>query len=184
MGEEYGFWRKTDYGVGLVQEYSELIIYSAVAFLIPFLLAHPQLVVGIVVNAALVLAALNTKDYKLLPVVMLPSIAVLARGLIFGPFTMFLIYLIPFIWIGNAILVYAFKELKLKRKMNSIVTLLIGATAKMVFLFLAALLLVKTGVIPAPFLLTMGVFQLSTALAGGVIALGIHEAKKKLSASN
>ncbi|MGV8163096.1 MAG: hypothetical protein ACP5N2_07225 [Candidatus Nanoarchaeia archaeon] len=180
MGEEYEFWSRTDYAVGFVQEYSELVIYSALAFLIPFLLAHPQIVVGVVVNAALVLSALNMKDYKLLPVIMLPSIAVLSRGLIFGPFTMFLIYLIPFIWIGNSILVYAFKELKLKRKMNSVFTLLIGATAKTVFLFLCALLLVKTGVIPAPFLVTMGVFQLYTALAGGAIALGIHEAKKKL----
>ncbi|MGV8168449.1 MAG: hypothetical protein ACP5N3_00165 [Candidatus Nanoarchaeia archaeon] len=183
MDEEYGFWNRTDYNLGFMQQYVELFIYSALAFLVPFTLGHPQLIVGILVNAALVLAALNLKDYKLLPVIMLPSIAVLSRGMIFGPFTIFLIYMIPFIWIGNIILVYAFKELKLKRKMNSIVTLIIGAGAKTLFLFLCALLLVKTGMIPAPFLVSMGVLQLYTALLGGILALGIHETKKRVNAA-
>jgi hypothetical protein len=160
-----------------------MFIYSALAFLTPFLIGHPQLFVGVIVNAALVLAALNLKDYKLLPVIMIPSIGVLSRGVIFGSFTIFLIYMIPFVWIGNAIFVYAFKELKLKRNMNSIATLLIGAVAKTIFLFTAALILVKTGVIPAPFLVSMGVLQLYTAIIGGLIALGIHEAKKKMNES-
>jgi hypothetical protein len=174
------FWNRRDYNIGLIQENIELLVYSALAFLIPFTLGHPQLVVGILVNAAIVLASLNLKNYKLLPVIILPSIAVLSRGLIFGPFTMFLIYMIPFIWIGNFILLYAFRELKLKRKMNSIVTLIIGAVAKTAFLFGVAFLLVNLNVIPALFLTTMGLLQLYTALAGGALALGIHEAKKKM----
>lgn len=174
------FWNKQDYNIGLIQENIELIIYSMLAFLVPFTIGHPQIVVGILVNAAIVLAALNLKNYKLLPVIILPSIAVLSRGLILGPFTMFLIYMIPFIWIGNFILLYAFRELKLKRKMNSILTLVIGAVAKTTFLFGVALLLVNLNVIPAIFLTSMGVLQLYTALAGGAIALGIHEMKKKM----
>ncbi|MFA6073634.1 MAG: hypothetical protein WC758_05965 [Candidatus Woesearchaeota archaeon] len=180
MVDNYGFWGQTEYNLSFMQQNVELLIYSALAFLTPFLIGHPQMVVGVLVNAALVLATLNIKDYRLLPVIMLPSLAVLSRGVIFGPFTIFLIYMIPFVWIGNTILVYAFKELKLKRKINSIITLIIGAALKTVFLFSVAFILVKSGVIPAPFLVSMGLLQLYTALIGGGIALGIHEAKKRI----
>lgn len=189
-GEEYsfenykrkGFWNLSEYNLSALQENIELIIYSALAFLVPFTIGHPQLVVGILVNTAIVLAALNLKNAKLLPVLILPSIAVLSRGLIFGPFTVFLIYMIPFIWIGNFILLAAFRELKLKRKLGSVPTLIIGSVAKAFFLYTCALILVLTGVLPNIFLSTMGLFQLYTAFAGGMIAIGIHEAKKKLAA--
>jgi hypothetical protein len=177
------FWNLSDYNLSMFQENIELLIYSALAFFVPFVIGHPQLVVGILVNTSIVLAALNLKNYKLLPVIMLPSIAVLSRGLIFGPFTVFLIYMIPFIWIGNFILLAAFRELKLKRNVNSVATLIIGSVAKAFFLFTCALILVGTGVLPNIFLTTMGLFQLYTALAGGAIALGIQEAKKRIVAS-
>jgi len=179
QSSENKFWKITDYNLNAFQENIELLIYSNIAFLVPFLLGQPQLLVGTLVNAAIVLAALNLKNAKLLPIVMLPSIAVLSRGLIFGPFTMFLLYMIPFIWIGNFILLASFKELKLKRKLNSITTLIIGAGAKAGFLFATAFVLVKTGVLPSFFLTSMGVTQLYTALAGGALAIGIHEVKKK-----
>jgi hypothetical protein len=174
------FWTVQEYTLSNVQENIELIFYSLLAFFIPFVMGHPQLLVGIIVNAAIVLAALNMKGYKLLPVILLPSVAVLSRGLIFGPFTMFLIYLIPFIWAGNFILLYAYRELKLKRKMNSIMTIIIGAGAKTAFLFGIAFILVQLEIIPIIFLSTMGLLQLYTALAGGTLALGIHETKKYL----
>lgn len=174
------FWNLSEYNMSALQENTEMVIYSALAFLVPFAIGHPQLVVGILVNAAIVLAALNLKNAKLLPVVMLPSIAVLSRGLIFGPFTIFLIYLIPFIWIGNFILLAAFRELKLKRKLNSVLTLVIGAGAKALFLFAFAFILVKAGILPQVFLTSMGALQIYTSLVGGALALGVHEAKKKL----
>jgi hypothetical protein len=93
---------------------------------------------------------------------------------------MFLIYMIPFIWIGNFILLATIRELKLKRKLNSVATLIIGAGAKTAFLFGVAFVLVSLGVIPAIFMTTMGLLQLYTALAGGALALGIHELKKKM----
>jgi hypothetical protein len=74
-----------------------LAIYIVASFALPFLLGHPQLLVGILVNAFLVLGALHMKKYSLLPLIMLPSLGVLARGVVFGPFTMFLVYMIPLI---------------------------------------------------------------------------------------
>ncbi len=177
---EFECVNKQDYYMGFKQEYVEMIVYSALSFFLPFLIGHPQIVVGIGVNAALILSALNVRGYKILPVIIFPSLGVLTKGLIFGPFTWFLVYMIPFIWVGNAVLVYAFKRLYLHKEMNRWITLVIGSVAKMVFLFVTAFILVKLSVLPALFLTTMGVFQLYTALAGGTVAFGLHLVKKKV----
>ena len=170
-----------DYALRNVNEYFEMIIYSAVCFFLPLMMGHPQIVVGVIVNAMLITSALNLKGYKLWPVILLPSLGALSRGVLFGPFTIFLVYMIPSIWIGNAILVYTFKIMKLEMEKNYVFTLIIGALLKTGFLFLTALALFKLGVIPVLFLTTMGLFQLWTALAGGAVAFGIHYAKKRLS---
>jgi hypothetical protein len=168
-----------DYVLGNVHQYFEMIVYTAVCFFLPLLMGHPQIVVGIVVNSMLVLSALNLKGAKLLPVILVPSLGVLTRGLLFGPFTIFLVYMIPFIWIGNAILVFAFKWMRLHLRWNYALTLGIGAGVKSGFLFLSALVMYKLGFVPVIFLTAMGLMQLWTALAGGAAAYGIQAAKKK-----
>ena len=95
-----------------------VIIFSALCFAVPFLIGHPQLFVGSVVNAALVFAALHFKKYQILPIIILPSLAVATRGLVFGPFTIFLVYLIPFIWLGNMALVWGIKYFSFQRKLH------------------------------------------------------------------
>jgi len=169
-----------EYSLPRLQEYVEMAIYATIAFSLPFLLGHEQLLVGAVVNCALVLAALNLKGARLLPVIILPSIGAYLAGLIFGVASTALLYMIPFIWAGNAVLVVAIKYFVLDKKTNRVAALGIGATAKAAFLFLAAFALLSFGMVPAVFLTAMGVFQLATALAGGAAALALHEAKKKL----
>lgn len=176
-------FNRQDYNMNLSQEYLELIIYSFICFLIPFLFGHSQWIMGVLVNATLILSALNLRSKMLIPAIMLPSLAVLASGIIFDQFTHFLVFMIPFIWIGNTILVYSFKKLKLKKKMNSFIVLIIGGGMKTLFLFSAAFILYKLSLIPAIFLTTMGLFQLYTVITGGILALGIHSLKKKISLS-
>jgi hypothetical protein len=182
--DEYGneVVQVTRYGqiLSFLQRYSEAAFYLCVCFFVPFLIGHPQWLVGILVNAALVLSALNLRRWLLLPVIMLPSIAVLSRGLVFGPFTQFLIYMIPCIWLGNAIYVYCFKRLRVEEKMNAFTVLVIGSAAKASVLFVAALLLHSFGLLPVLFLSSMGLFQLWTALAGGTLALGIQSARERI----
>ncbi len=172
--------RLQDYALGYAFENIEMVVYSVVCFFVPFFMGHPQLAVGIAVNAALVAAALNVRSYKLLPVIMLPSLGVLSRGVIFGPFSKFLVYMIPFIWVGNAILVFSFKHFKLQKKYSYFNTLVIGSLLKSGFLFLCALILVKMSIVPVMFLAAMGAVQAGTAFAGGTAAYAIHEAKKSL----
>lgn len=169
-----------EYKLGHIAENFEMIVYSAVCFFLPLFIGHPQIVVGIVVNTMLITSALNLKGYKLLPVILLPSLGALSRGVLFGPFIIYLVYMIPFIWIGNAILVYTFKWLKLHLQKNYLLTMIVGAGLKSGFLFLSALVLFKLGIIPVMFLTAMGIVQLTTALGGGVAAYMAHYAKKRL----
>ena len=169
-----------DYKLEYRQELFEIALYTVVSFFLPFFVGHPQIVVGVLVNTFLITSALNVKGTKLLPVIIAPALGALSRGALFGPFTIFLVYMIPFIWIGNSILVFAFKWLNLGNKLNRWVTLLIGSAAKAGFLFGVAYLLVSLKVLPALFLTTMGIFQLYTAILGGIVALGFQSAKKKL----
>ncbi|MBN2459274.1 hypothetical protein JXB28_03230 [Candidatus Woesearchaeota archaeon] len=166
-----------------LEENLQMIAYSLVSFFVTFLIGHPQLAVGIAVNAALILGATYLKGHKLLPIILLPSLGVLARGLIFGPFTMLLIYMIPFIWLSNALFAYGFKylmrrKLEKKNQVANVVMPILPAAIKTAFLFTSALILVKLAVLPTIFLTTMGILQLVTALAGGTIAVGIIKAKE------
>ena len=163
-----------DYALSNIWQNFELIVYSAVCFFTPLFIGHPQIVVGVLVNTALILAALNLKGAKVLPVILLPSLGVLSKGIIFGPLTIFLVYFIPFIWISNSLLVFAFKFFKLRYKLNYFVTLFLGIVFKCSFLFGAALILYKLSIVPAMFLSAMGFMQIITAAIGGIIAFGIH----------
>ena len=171
-----------EYSLSHVQEYAEMAIYSVIAFSLPFVLGHEQLLVGSVVNCVLVLAALNLRGMRLLPVIILPSIGAYLAGLIFGAASSALLYMIPFIWLGNAVLVLCIKYFILDKKTNRVAALCIGATAKAAFLFLSALALLSFSMVPAVFLTAMGVFQIMTAAIGGAAALALQEGKRRFAA--
>ncbi len=144
----------------------ELYGLAFMGFLIPFLIGHPQLLVGVCVNALIIRSALSMSARKALPVLVMPSLGALARGIIFGPYTVYLVYLTPFIWTGNFILFQAFR-LKGKRDWNYPQTILGGAALKAGFLFSSAYILYSTGLIPKVFLAAMGAMQFTTAFVAG-----------------
>ena len=165
------------------QEYVEMILYAIVAFSLPFVLGHEQLLVGSAVNCALVLSALNLKGARLLPVIILPSVGAFLAGLVFGSLTPALLYMMPFIWAANALLVVCIKYFLLDKKTNRVAALGAAATAKAAFLFLAAFALLSFDMVPAAFLSAMGIFQLATALLGGSAALALQMGKRRLLAA-
>jgi hypothetical protein len=184
MGFGYSFISdslfRQEYSLTRAQEYVEMFLYSVIAFSLPFVLGHEQLLVGSAVNCALVLAALNLKGARLLPVIILPSIGALLAGMVFGAASSSLLYMVPFIWAGNALLVVCIKYFVLDKKTNRVAALGIGATAKAAFLFVSALALLSFGMVPAAFLAAMGVFQLATALLGGASAMALQMGKRRL----
>jgi len=174
---------KQEYELTEIRENIEMFLYGVISVSLPFVLGHPQFLVGSAVNCALVLAAFNLKGKRLLPLIVLPAIGAYLAGYLFGTATSALLYLIPFIWVGNAILVYSIKEWVLNKKMNRVAALVGGSIAKAAFLFTVAFILYSLALIPAAFLTAMGILQLTTALAGGAAALVLQEGKKRFVAS-
>lgn len=156
----------------VLQSRTLLIAFTLLSFLsfaIPFSLGHPQIIVGSIVNASLFLSAIFLPEKFIYPVILMPSLAVLSRGIIFGPLTPFLVLMIPFIWVGNWLLVFVFKKVfNLYR--SDWLAIFMAALLKFIFLFSAANLMFKLNLVPKIFLTTMGVLQFVTASLGGVLA--------------
>jgi hypothetical protein len=148
-------------------------IISVVSFFTSFLLGHPQWLVGTIVNAGLFLSAIYLPKKYFLPIAIFPSLGVLARGLVFGPFTAFLIYFLPFIWAGNLVLILLFRFIYSKIFHNFGIAAITSAIVKFAVLFLTANAYFKFNFAPAVFLQLMGLNQLATALAGGAIGFVI-----------
>src|SRR5574340_1169122 len=130
-------------------------VFYFFAFLIPFALSGPQILTGTIVNVLLYIAAakLNKKSWLLISA--LPSLGAFSHGIIFGPLTFFLFYFLPFIWIGNLILMYIYKQNR---------NFILASAAKTVFLFVTANIYFYFHVVPKLFVTTMGLLQLETAI--------------------
>jgi hypothetical protein len=170
------------YNLKNIEENIQMVLLSCIGFFLPFILGHPQILVGIIVNAMLIVGATYLKGHKLLPIILLPSLGVLTAGVLFGTYTIYLLYLIPFIWLGNAIYVYTYKHFnsethKLK---NNALGIGIASILKAGFLFGITFLLVQLAIVPSMFLTAMGMLQLTTALIGGVVAVGIVKTREKI----
>jgi len=141
---------------------------SVLSFSISFSLGQPQWLIGTAVNACLFLAIIFLPKKSILPLIILPSLGVLSRGMIFGSFTIFLAYFLPFIWLSNFILIKVFE--KLLSRLSYFSAVLIAATAKFLFLITVANIFFNFSLVPKVFLQLMGINQFLTALAGGVIS--------------
>ena len=171
MKSIYATLMKREYKFSGEMDFAQLVVFSFLAFSIPFFFPHPQLVTGVIVNAFLVFAALGMGGRNVLPVVMLPSIGAIANGLLFGPLTIFLVYMVPFIWIGNFLLVFGIKHFMQEAGRSFAEAGAASALLKAGAIFLPAYLLYLGGVLPEALLLPMGAVQLATAV-GGVIVVG------------
>lgn len=144
------------------------LIFPVLAFSIPFILSGPQWLTGTFVNCYLFLYVSSlSQKYKTLAII-LPSIAALLHGAVFGPFTPFLIYFLPFIWLGNLILVSIFERTK---SLNYSLRIILSSISKSVFLLSFAFIYVGLGIVPKLFMTSMGLIQLLTALLGGFLSL-------------
>ncbi len=145
------------------------IVLTIGAFLAPLLVSGPQWLTGSLVNFFLLAFASELPKKNILPIVVIPSLGAVAHGVLFGSFTPFLLYFLPFIWIGNFILVTVFKNVS--ATISPFVGILVGSIAKVVVMYLAAVVFFQLSIVPAFFLTSMGIVQLYTALAGGALLL-------------
>src|SRR4030042_6956804 len=145
------------------------LAFIAFAVIFPALLAHTptnQWITGTVVNALLFLAVWRVGVANAILVAALPSSIALARGLLPAPMAV----LIPYIILSNIILIAAFYTLK-KYPLAGIIA---SSFLKFLFLFAVTSYFVK---VATPLLVMMHWPQLFTALAGGLIAVGIIKSK-------
>ncbi|MFH0956817.1 MAG: hypothetical protein V1813_03070 [Candidatus Aenigmatarchaeota archaeon] len=149
---------------------TEAAILYAIVFLSPLLVGHPQDAVGIIVNGALVFAALRLPVKRAVPVIVIPVLGVLARALVFGPFPPFLPVTILLALAGNAILVSLI--IAVKRKWLNLAA---GIITKSAFMFLCTTALVSLSILPAAVLAVMGLFQFYTAAVGGAAVMLVLE---------
>ena len=145
---------------------------------------NSQLIVGSIVNTALIVSAINLKGWKkILFVVTMPSISTILSGYIFGPLSMPMIYMIPAIWLGNFALVYSYKFIMLAKNKNYFVTGIVGIIIKVAIIFGYFSILKLFGIFPEKAIATlqksMSVIQLATATIGMLISFGIYKLEKK-----
>lgn len=172
MKERFAFLQESEYSFAAEREFLVFAGLCFLSFLIPILLPNPQLLTGAVVNSLIVASALHFGWRKMLPVIVLPSMGAVAAGVLFGSFTIYLLYMAPFIWAGNFILAAAVKYFAFAKK-SFLSGAVLGAGAKAAFLFCSAYALFSFGIVPAVFLTAMGIMQLFTALAGSALGKGL-----------
>lgn len=143
------------------------IMLGMAIFTIPLLLAGPQLIVGTIVNALLVIIATKTASKYWLPLAMLPSLGAFMHGVLFGPLTFLLLYFLPMIWVGN--LLYMKVVTMNFGNWPLVVRVIAAASFKAALLFFSARIYHAWGIVPAMFLVAMGINQWFTAMAGGIL---------------
>lgn len=170
----------------------QLAIISICMFLVPLLVPamlaqtfgetsvianNSQFVVGAIVNTAIIVAALSVKGVKnIIALVTVPSISALTSGLVLNVASIFTVYMIPAIWLGNFAIIYALKYLYVKKHINYAVSVSVGILLKVALIFGGFMVLTMLVSMPAPvqevLSAAMGINQLITALIGSVIAYG------------
>ena len=145
---------------------------------------NSQLIVGTIVNAALVVSAINLKGWaKILGVVTMPSISTILSGYVFGTASVYMVYMIPAIWIGNFALIYPYKFLMLGKNKHYFLAGIVGIIVKVAIIFALFNLINLFGIFPEKFVdnlrNAMGMTQFITATLGVIAAFVIYKLEKK-----
>ena len=150
-----------------------------------FIASNSQYVVGTIVNIALIFAGVNVKGYKkIIGIITLPSISAICSGFIFKTASIYTVYLIPAIWIGNFAFVYLYRKIYVEKKKNYILASIPAILVKAAIIFFGFNLLTWVSVIPSQgkvfqaLQLSMGMNQLVTATIAAVLVAGIIAAIK------
>lgn len=144
---------------------------------------NSQIIVGTVVNTALIMSAINLKGWKkILGVVTMPSISTMLSGYVFKSASVYMVYMIPALWVGNFALVYAYKLIMLSKEKHYFLAGIAGIVVK-VFVIAGGFMLLKAfNIFPAKLVTTlqtaMTTTQLITATIGSIIAFGIYKLEK------
>lgn len=190
---------KTIYNFSQKAEIVQTIVIGLIAFLVPTFLAqliniifgkqsviasNSQIIVGSIVNTALIMSAINIKGLKkIIGVVTMPSVSTILSGYVFGTASVYMVYMIPAIWLGNFALIYAYKFIMLDKNKNYFLAGVAGIIAKVLVIFGVFELLNVFSIFPQKLVsnlqTAMGLTQLITATIGMLISFAIYQVEKK-----
>lgn len=186
-----------DYSKAL--DITQIVLIYLVALLVPTFLgmlikntfgansvitANSQIIVGSIVNTALIITALNVKGWKkIIGVITLPSISTILSGYVFKTASFYMAYMIPAIWLGNFAIVYLYKKLLLEKNWNYFLTGVVAIITKVAIIFGGFSLINAFGIFPAKIAqnlqVAMSTTQAITATIGMAIAFTVYIANKK-----
>lgn len=146
--------------------------------------SNSQIIVGSIVNTALIVTAINVKGWKkIVGIITLPSISTILGGYVFKTASVYMAYMIPAIWLGNFAIVYLYKKLLLEKKLNYFVTGIIAIVAKVAIIFGGFYILNSFGIFPEKLVqnlqTAMGTTQAITATIGMCVAYTVYIANKR-----
>lgn len=140
--------------------------------------SHSQIIVGSIVNTALIMTGINMKGWrKILLVATLPSLSAIGSGYIFGSLTKVTIFMLPGIWLGNFALIMLMKYLYVNKNINYAVSAIISIVVKVAIIFgvlniwMAFSVLPNQGAVANTLRNTMGLTQAITAIIGSIISI-------------
>ena len=139
-----------------------------------------QLIIGSMVNISLIISALNVKGWKkIIGIITMPSISTILGGYVFKTASVFMVYMIPAIWVGNFALVYAYKKILVQKNKNYFIAGIVGIVIKVAIIFGAFGILNLMGIFPQKLVTNlqtaMGMTQGITATVGMIIAFVIYK---------
>ena len=112
----------------------------------------------------------------------MPSVSTILSGYVFKSASVYMAYMIPAIWIGNFVLIYAYKKILVEKKMNYFLAGVVGVILKVLVIFAGFELLNVFGVFPQKLVATlqtaMSTTQAITAIIGVLITFVIYEIEK------
>lgn len=173
----------------------QTIIIALLAFLVPTFLAqlikiifgaqsvittNSQLIVGSIVNTVLVISALDLKGWtKIAFIITMPSISTILSGYVFKSASVYMVWMIPAIWLGNFALIYAFKYVMLAKEKNYFIAAILGIVCKVAIIFGFFNILNLFNIFPEKLVTNlqkaMSITQLITAIIGCIIAYSIYK---------
>ena len=194
-----GILKQTVKDFSKASEVCQTIVIALLAFLVPTFLAqllkvlfgegstianNSQIIVGSIVNTALVVSALNLKGWsKLIPIITMPSISTILSGYVFKSASVFMVYMVPAIWIGNFVLILAFKYIMLKKGKSYLLASIVGVICKVAIIFGAFMVLKSFGIFPGKLVINlqkaMSIVQLITATIGCIVGYIICKIEKR-----
>lgn len=145
--------------------------------------SNSQIIIGTIVNVALITAAINLNGWgKIIGVITMPSISTILSGYVFGTASTYMVYMIPAIWLGNLALIYSYKFIMLGKNKNYFFAGIIGVIVKVTIIFAFFGILNLFNIFPEKLVSTlqtaMSTTQLITATLGVLISFVPYKLEK------